>query len=106
MEVTNKSQYDNSAERNRVWKLTSCSLAVSQDENQKTNHLKCVYQCPQPLGQTGGKQESEDIVGIPEAWWDDLHDWRIVIDGFGAVLQADGEEEEESHSMLRRILNV
>ncbi|PKU48451.1 rna-directed dna polymerase from mobile element jockey- hypothetical protein [Limosa lapponica baueri] len=28
------------------------------------------------------QSESYDIIGITETWWDNSHDWRIVMDGY------------------------
>ncbi|GAB0188677.1 hypothetical protein GRJ2_001333000 [Grus japonensis] len=65
-----------------------CSLAASQDVNQKTNHLKCMYTNAHSLGnkqeelELHTQSESYDIIGITETWWDNLLDWRIMMDGY------------------------
>ncbi|KAK4812899.1 hypothetical protein QYF61_027293 [Mycteria americana] len=65
-----------------------CSLAASQDENQKTNHLKYMHTNARSLGnkqkelELHAQSESYDIIGITETWWDDPHDWRITMDGY------------------------
>ncbi|KAK4832290.1 hypothetical protein QYF61_021689 [Mycteria americana] len=65
-----------------------CSLAASQDEDQKTNHLKCMYTNACILGnkqeelELHVQSESYDIIGITETWWDNSHDWRIMMDGY------------------------
>jgi len=88
------------------------SLAASQFENQRTNHLKCGYgyggsSCTPPgkpacsssspkshytnAHSMGNKQEgldicvwsqSHDLIAITETWWDSSHDWHAVIDGY------------------------
>ncbi|KAM6103455.1 uncharacterized protein LJ206_014212 [Theristicus caerulescens] len=65
-----------------------CSLAASQDENQKTSHLKCTYTNARSLGkkqeemELHAQSESCDIIGITKTWWDNSHDWRIAMDGY------------------------
>ncbi|GAB0208591.1 hypothetical protein GRJ2_003324800 [Grus japonensis] len=65
-----------------------CSLAASQDENQKTNHLKGIYANARSLGnkqeelELRAQSESYDIIGITETWWDNSHDWRTTMDGY------------------------
>ncbi|GAB0208991.1 hypothetical protein GRJ2_003364800 [Grus japonensis] len=89
-----------------------CSLAASQDENQKANHLKgmCDYGGPSctPPGKPphsitplkclytntrsmGNKQEElevcvrlqgQDLIAITETWWDSSNDWNAVMDGY------------------------
>jgi len=65
-----------------------CSLAASQDENQKTNHLNCMYTDAHSLGnkqeelELRAQSESYDIIGITETWWDNSHDWRILMDSY------------------------
>ncbi|PKU39926.1 zinc finger swim domain-containing protein 6- hypothetical protein [Limosa lapponica baueri] len=89
-----------------------CSLADFQDEIQKANHLKGVYGCGKssctPPGKPscsltslkclytntrsiGNKQEEleicvrsqgHDLIAITETWWDSLHDWNAVMDGY------------------------
>ncbi|KAK4828724.1 hypothetical protein QYF61_000715 [Mycteria americana] len=63
-------------------------LAASQDKNQKTNHLKCMYINGCSLGnkqeelELHAQSESYDIIGITETWWDNSHDWRSTMDGY------------------------
>ncbi|GAB0210376.1 hypothetical protein GRJ2_003503400 [Grus japonensis] len=65
-----------------------CSLAASQDVNQKTNHLKCMYTNAHSLGnkqeelELHVQSENYHIIGITETWWDNSHDWRIMMDGY------------------------
>ncbi|GAB0205340.1 hypothetical protein GRJ2_002999600 [Grus japonensis] len=89
-----------------------CSLAASQDENQKASHhtgvygyggssctppgkppcsmtsLKCVYTNACSMG---NKQEElevcvqsqgHDLIAVTETWWDSSHDWNAVMDGY------------------------
>ena len=42
-----------------------CSLAASQDENQKTNHLKCMYTNARSLG---NKQEELELRAQSESY--------------------------------------
>ena len=87
------------------------SCEISQ-VNQKTNHLKGVYDCGRssytPLGKPaclitslkclytnthnmGNNQEKlevcvqsqdHDLIAITETWWDSSHDWNDVVDGY------------------------
>ncbi|PKU32392.1 rna-directed dna polymerase from mobile element jockey- hypothetical protein [Limosa lapponica baueri] len=63
-----------------------CSLAASQDENQKTNHLKCMYTNAHHLENKQEElelciqSENYGIVKINETRWDNSHDWRIAMD--------------------------
>ncbi|KAK4826412.1 hypothetical protein QYF61_008945 [Mycteria americana] len=65
-----------------------CSLDASQDENQKTNHLQCMYTNARSLGnkqeelELYAHSESYDIVGVTETWWDNSHAWRITMDSY------------------------
>ncbi|PKU38936.1 hypothetical protein llap_10761 [Limosa lapponica baueri] len=89
-----------------------CSLADSQDEFQKANHLKGVNGCGgsscSPPGKpthstasrkclytrahsTGNKQEElelhvqlwgHDLTAVTETWWDSSHDWNAVRDSY------------------------
>ncbi|GAB0204256.1 hypothetical protein GRJ2_002891200 [Grus japonensis] len=89
-----------------------CSLAASQDENQKVNHFKGVSgygesSCTPPgkpacsitsleclytiACSMGNKQEEveicvqsqgHDLIAITETWQDSLHDWNAVMDGY------------------------
>ena len=49
------------------------------------------------------QSESYDITEITGTWCDNSHDWRIAI-VIGCFIMTG--REEESHSMLRRTLNV
>lgn len=48
--------------------------------------------------------------GITETWWDNSHDWWIMVDGSRCFIKRDGKEEEEEESnafsVLRRTLCV
>ncbi|GAB0204056.1 hypothetical protein GRJ2_002871200 [Grus japonensis] len=89
-----------------------CPTTVSQDENQKANHLKgvCGYGGPSCITpgkpphsiiswkclytnahSMGNKQEElevcvqsqgHDLIAITETWWDSSHDWNAVMDGY------------------------
>jgi len=89
-----------------------CSSAVSQAEKQKTNNLKgghghgrssCTppekpacssssLNCLYPDARSVGSQQEEleiyvqsqghDLTAITETWWDSLHDWHAVMDGY------------------------
>ena len=65
-----------------------CSSAASQDENQKTNHLKCMYTNARSLGnnqeelELRAQSESDDIIGIAETRWDNSHVWGIAMEGY------------------------
>ncbi|GAB0184038.1 hypothetical protein GRJ2_000869100 [Grus japonensis] len=88
-----------------------CSLAASQDKNQKANHHKGVYgygsSCIPPgkpaclitslkctytnACSMGNKQEEidiyvwlqgHDLIAVTETWWDSSHDWNAVMDGY------------------------
>lgn len=81
-----------------------CSLASSQGEDQKTTTSSGCVQCTQPGDQTGGRSsaptQSHTVIGITEAWWNNSHDKRIMMDGYR--LQRQKEEEQGPFSVLRR----
>ncbi|KAK4808264.1 hypothetical protein QYF61_020755 [Mycteria americana] len=64
-------------------------LEKTKGENRKTSHLKCIYINARSLGnkqeelELCAQSESYDIIGATATWWDNSHEWRIVMDGYG-----------------------
>jgi len=53
-----------------------------------TAQVKCVYTNTRSMGNKQEEleaivqQDGYDLVAITETWWDNLHDWRAVMDGY------------------------
>jgi len=65
-----------------------------------TAQLKCVYTNACSMGnkqeelEATVQQDGYDLVAITEMWWDNLHDWHAVMDGYRLSLGKTGQQGE------------
>ena len=76
----------------------------------RNRYLKCTSTSAHSLGNKQKElelhaQPENYIIGITETWWNNSHDWKITTDGYRLFCKG-RKEEKESHSTLRRTLNV
>ena len=69
-------------------KVKTVGTHLGRTGQTKVQGYKCLYTNAQSMGNK--KEELElllqtegyDIVGITETWWDDSHDWNVLVDGY------------------------
>ena len=61
---------------------------IRASATQKDAHLRCIYTNAHNMGNKQEEMEAivwlenYDIVAITETWWDDSHNWSVMMDGY------------------------